>query len=416
MVRTHAIPCELPKAAADLLNLKSGQIYTGVMVAHYRVLRRKDRWLSESSGTRWSDYRTIAAMHAHSIDAAQQGFYKACETTRALRRAGFTEANFPHWPKKFRTTIWKSTAIKRKGDTLELSTGRGNAKVAIALPQELRDVLRFLEVRLVYDKRARRYTWHIVVENGKQPKPAPGDNVVSVDLGEVHPAVVGDEKKAAIITCRERRHQSQGHAKRLADINKKLSRKVKGSKGYKRLVRSKVRMKAKHERVRRDMEHKISRAIVDTAVERKAATIVIGDVRDIADGSDKGAKHNGRMSRWNHGKVRQYVGYKAEAEGITVKLVDEKYTSQTCPNCEHRHKPRGRVYRCPSCGLQAHRDVVGQINILSTYKHGEPGKLPAPVEIKHRIPHNLRVMRRCRDTGQERIPVARKQFREAAGL
>ena len=160
----------------------------------------------------------------------------------------------------------------------------------------------------------------------------------------------------------------------------------------------------------------ISREIVDTAVAQQAGTIVIGDVRDIADGVDKGAKHNQKMSQWNHGKVRQFVKYKAEAEGIKVELVDEKYTTQTCPSCGHCHKPRGRDYQCPSCGFQAHRDVVGQVNILSVYTHGEPGKIPAPTVVKYRIPHNLRVMRRCPDTGQGAIPVAREPFREAVGL
>jgi hypothetical protein len=124
--------------------------------------------------------RTVA-MHARTIDAAQQGFYKACATTRALRKAGFADARFPHWPKRWRTTIWKNTAIKRQGNTLVLSNGQGNPKIEIVLPVSLRAVLRFLEVRLVYDKRAHKYTWHLVVENGKQPKPAPGNNVVSVD-------------------------------------------------------------------------------------------------------------------------------------------------------------------------------------------------------------------------------------------
>jgi putative transposase len=115
-------------------------------------------------------------------------------------------------------------------------------------------------------------------------------------------------------------------------------------------------------------------------------------------------------------KIRQYVEYKAKAEGITVELEDEAYTSQTCPNCTHRHKPKGRTFRCPACGFQAHRDVVGQINILSVYQHGEPGKLPTPATIKHRIPYNVRVMRRCWDTGQAELPVAREQSREAAAL
>jgi hypothetical protein len=72
VIRTHTIPCRIPREIADLLNRASGRIYTGILVAHYRVRRRKDHWLSLTSGTRWSDWRGTAAMHAHSIDAAQQ--------------------------------------------------------------------------------------------------------------------------------------------------------------------------------------------------------------------------------------------------------------------------------------------------------------------------------------------------------
>jgi putative transposase len=406
----------LPRGVADALNAASGAVYTGIMVWHWRILRRKGRWLSEGAGRRFGDTRIAVAMHAHSIDAAQEGFYKACAVTRAVRKAGFADVRFPYHRRKYRTTIWKATGIRRQGDTLVLSNGRGHPPIVIALPAELRDARRFLEVRLVYDKAARRYAWHVVHENGKAPKPAPGSNVVSIDLGEIHPAVVGDEHEATVITCRERRAESQGHARRLANINRALARKVKGSKRYRRLVAAKVRMKAKHARVMRDMEHKISRAVVDAAVAHEAGTIVIGDVRDVADGVDLGKAANQKISQWNHGQVRRYVAYKAEAEGITVRLVDEAYTSQTCPTCSHRHKPKGRRYRCPACGFPAHRDVVGQVNILSMFRHGEPGRIPAPAMVKYRIPHDLRVMRRCPDAGQVQAPVARGQLREAAGL
>jgi putative transposase len=384
-------------------------------VAHWRTVRKKDLWLSEGSGKRWGDSRTKVPLHAHSIDAAQEGFYKACAVTRALHRAGIA-AKFPYHRRKFRTTIWKNTAIRRNGDVLVLSNGRGNTPITIPIPDHLRDVLRFLEVRLVYDQRAGHYTWHLVVENGMQPKPAPGANIVAVDLGEIHPAVVGDEQEATIITCRERRHQSQGHAKRLGQIHRAIARKRKGSRRHKRLARAKARMKAKHQRVMRDLEHKISRAVVETALEQKAGTLVLGDVRDLADGVACGKVHNQRMSQWDHGKLREDITYKAEAEGIAVKLEDESYTSQTCPQCGQRHKPKGRRFCCPACGFQAHRDVVGQVNILSRYQHGAPGQIRAPSVIKHRIPQNLRVMRSCRDTGQALGPVARGQLREAAGL
>jgi putative transposase len=126
--------------------------------------------------------------------------------------------------------------------------------------------------------------------------------------------------------------------------------------------------------------------------------------------------HNGRLSRWDHGQVRQYITYKAQAEGIAVRLIKEHHTSQTCPRCSHRHKPQGRSSCCPACGFQAHRDIVGQINILSRFKEGEVGKLPAPSVVKYRIPHHLRVLRRCRDTGLAAMPVARGQPREATAL
>jgi putative transposase len=397
------------------LNQASGSVYTGVLVAHWRLVRKKGLWLSETAGTRWSDRRSRAPLHAHSIDAAQQGFYRACTTTRALRKAGIATAKFPYRRKRFRTTVWKSTTIKRQVQTLRLSNGRGQDKILITLPAALRDARRVLEVRLVYDKRAERHTWHIVVEDGKQPKSAPGGNVVAVDPGEIHPATVGDQQDATIITCRHRRSQSQGHAKRLAKVQKALARKRKGSRRHRRLVRAKVRMKAKHQRVMRDLEHKISRAVVGTAVDQKARTIVLGDVRDVADGVDCGRVQNRRMSRWDHGKIRQYITYKVEAEGIAVALEDESYTSPTCPHCGHRHKPKGRLYRCPACGFQAHRDVVGQINILSRYTHGAPGKLPAPCRVKYRIPHDVRVLRRCQGTGQAVMPVARGPLRETAG-
>jgi len=40
------------------------------------------------------------------------------------------------------------------------------------------------------------------------------------------------------------------------------------------------------------------------------------------------------------------------------------------------------------------------INSLSAYTSGKPGKLPTPAVVKHRMPHNRRLRRRRRDTGQ----------------
>lgn len=403
MIRTHILPCRLPRATCDALNLHSGRIYSGIVSRHWRLLKQKDLWLSEQALTKLSDLRLASReipMHAHSIDAAQQGFFNACRTTRALRKAGFPEAHFPWRQKKYRATVWKNTAIKRQGNTLELSTGARRPKLRLALPPQLHAVLRVMEVRLVFDKKARRYTWHVVAENGTAPKPAPGTNTVSVDPGEIHPAVLGDTESATVITCRERRARQRGHAKNLKAFSVALARKKRGSRQYRRLVRARSRCRAKYDVVMRDMEHKISHAVVQEAVERKAQTIVYGDIRTIADRIDKGSEHNQRISQWNHGKVRAFVEYKAQAEGITVVLQNEKDTSKTCPQCGHRHKPRGRTYVCPACRFRAHRDHVGQVNILSAYLHGKPGNIPVPTTLKYRLAHNVCLRRKCQDTGQ----------------
>lgn len=405
MIRTQILPCKLDKDLADYLNRSSGKIYTDILVNHWRVMRKKSIWLSEKLRTRISDSLTNYKLHSGSIDAAQQSFDKACNVARTLKKIDPT-VRYPHWTKKFRTTIWKNNAIKLITSQLRLSTGVYNPKIYIDLSESLLQTqIEFKEVRLVFDKKAREYKWHIVYENNVQPQENSHVNVVSVDLGEIHPAVVGDEFESTIILCRERRHEVQGHAKRLASISQAISRKAKGSRRFKRLIRVKSKMKAKHERIVKDMAHKVSRAIVDVAIERQANTIVFGDIRNIAKEVALGKKANQKISGWNHGEIRRYVEYKAEELGIKVELINEAYSSQTCPNCNVKHKPKGRVYLCPSCKSAYHRDVVGQTNILSLYKYHELAKIAVPSVIKHRLPYdvrndNIRLKRRCLDIGQ----------------
>ena len=74
---------------------------------------------------------------------------------------------------------------------------------------------------------------------------------------------------------------------------------------------------------------------------------------------------------------------------MIVKDENEAYTSQTCPVCGHRHKPKDRNFRC-KCGFSWHRDVLGAWNIRSRHLHGElvVGATPkADHIIKYRHPY-----------------------------
>jgi putative transposase len=391
----------LNRAEADALNRASGERYTQVAVFHWRVYRKKGHWLSQNGAERWNDRANDGVpklLHAHSIDAAQQGFYKAIKTARACRKDGL-ETRFPYKRKKYRTTIWKNSGIRRDGDMLLLARARGLSPIRVALPTHLRDVLAIREVRLVYDTSKRRYFWHIVVEDGKQPKEAPGTNVVAVDMGEVHPAAMSDGKDTVVITCRELRSQRQYTNKRLASLRQRQSRYKRGSRMGKRLQKRINRFLYQQAKRVRDMEHKVSREVVNTAVELEAGTIAIGDVRSVADKGKLGKKSNQKVSNWSHGKLRQYLTYKAESEGITTDLVNELYTSQTCPSCGCRHKPRGRRYVCGQCGFSGHRDGVGAVHILSVQRYGVLGYITPTGSTTYRIPYNVRVLRSPLDTG-----------------
>lgn len=411
MITTQVFACTLPKATADALNRESGRIYTTTLVEHYRVYRHSGHWLSPKADERLNDYLSgPTLLHAHSRDAAQQAFAKACKTAHACKAAGLN-TRYPYKRKFWRCTIWKNTGIRKQDNTLLLALSRGNPRVSVALPVHLRDLPgeAFVEMRLVWDKAARRYMWHLVVEDGKVPPAAPGTNVAGVDLGEIHPAAVSDGVESVLFTVRQLRSLAQYTNKRLAELQQKQAGKVKGSRRWKRIQRRKNRFLAQQKRRKRDIAHKVSRAVVDWAVEQQVGVLAVGDVRDAADNIDLGKQANQKIANWTHGQLRRYIAYKAAAKGMAVELINEAYTSQTCPNCGERHKPRGRVYRCPTCGFRSHRDAVGAANIRSVKLFGIPGKSP-PGTIKYRRPF---VIRRNRP---DKAHVARPTSREAAVL
>lgn len=388
MIRTTYFQCSLPRATADALNAESGRIYSQVLVEQYRIYRKKSIWLSPKAQERYNDYlnhQRQKLLHAHSIDAAQRGFAKACKTAKINRGDG---AKYPRKRKHYRTTVWKNTGIRLEGHTLLLSLARGIDPIRVQLPEHLQKLSpeTFTEMRLVYNPASRHYEWHLVVDDGVEVKPSEARGVAAIDLGEIHPATITDGTEAAVISCRQLRSQSQHMAKNLASIQAKQSHHKKGSQRWKRLQRRKSRFLAKQERRRRDIEHKISHEVVDWALENKVGTLAIGDVRDVADGKRLNRKNQQKISNWSHGKMRTYIRYKAEGLGITViDDVDEAYTSQTCVCCGNRHKPKGRGYTCPSCGSIVHRDVQGAANILSCFLYNELAKVPV-VEPKYRHP------------------------------
>jgi putative transposase len=421
-MRVQACACSLAKAEADALNRESGRVYTNVLVWHYRIYRRTGHWLSPDAAQRVEDsLGGPTSLHAHSRDAAQQGFYEACKGARRQQRMGL-EMRYPHHRKGYRTTTWKHTGIRVRDGVLLLARARGLEAVRVPLPDHLAiyPASAYKQVELVWDRAARHYAWHLTLEDGCEPAPAPGERVAAVDLGEIHPATLTDGTEAVVICARRLRATCQYTSKRLSALQASQDRKQKGSRRWKRLQRRKNRFLAQQKRRARDLEHKVSRAVVDWAKERAVGTLAVGDVRNVADGKRLKREQQRKISLWSHGRQRHYITYKAQAAGICVVLVDEHHTSKTCPACGHQSKPRGRVYRCPvtTCGFVGHRDAVGSVNILSRYRHGEVGRILPPPLSATMYRHPARVSRQGKRSRLDTPDLARSASvgREAVGL
>jgi len=277
---------------------------------------------------------------------------------------------------------------------IRLALAREYDPIWVELPAHLAllPVAVFRQVQLVYHIATRHNHWHITVDDGIVPPPCEAQKAMAVDLGEIHPAACTNGEHSTIIACRELRANAQHRNKKTADLQKMIARCTTGSRRWKKLTRTRKELQAQTEAKQRDMLHKVSRAVIEEAQNMEAGTIVIGDVRDVADKTKQerrmSRENRQKISNWPHGKLRQYITYKAAAVGITTELINEAYTSKTCPNpaCGHRNKPKGRNYVCAQCGYVGHRDNVGSTNILSKYKTGKLAqRLPCKF-IKYRYP------------------------------
>ena len=110
-------------------------------------------------------------------------------------------------------------------------------------------------------------------------------------------------------------------------------------------------------------------------------------MRNIRGNVDYGRHANQKIHGMTSGKIRHMLEYKCEKHGMKAALINEAYTSQTCPKCLNRHKPSNRNYKCPVCGFEYHRDGVGAINIRQKQMYQEfvpvVGDMTPPVGIRY---------------------------------
>ena len=122
----------------------------------------------------------------------------------------------------------------------------------------------------------------------------------------------------------------------------------------------------------KDTMHKISRYTIDYCLENNIGTIVIGKNDNWKQEANMGKRNNQNFVQIPHYKLIEMLQYKAQTEGITVKLQQESHTSKCSfldsePIC-HQEKYKGirfsRGLFISANGTILNSDVNGAYNII----------------------------------------------------
>ena len=348
-------------------------------------------------------------LHSQSIQAIRKQYFKSWKSYSVLKKTGgVANPKPPNKRKNYLTTRWLKSAIrfvaaeqKEKGmqptgclpypagslfsKRVQLSMGKGRPKLDISLPKNFdmskTHLIATIDLCYHFGNWELHFTYTQDIET-----PESGSGIVGVDIGEIHPIVSNDGQHTDIYNGRYIRSLYRQRNKVLAECSHAISRCKRHSKRWWKLTRRKWKRIRKLENQIKDALHKQTTKFVQLSQERNIGTIVLGDLTGIRENIDSGKRANQKLHQWAFSKITLLITYKAKEAGMTVRQIDEAYTSQTCPKCGNRKKPTNRNYTC-KCGFNYHRDGVGAINIRQKYL----GRLGDPVVVDMAPPVGFRL-------------------------
>lgn len=383
MIKTNRVKLKLNKAQFDLVREKQiecANCWNDIVAISKEYYLENKKWIAKY------DIQKIVKgkynLHSQTIQAVTDKFDANRKTISELRKNGDKKAKYPYKTKKFYVIPLKNSAIN--------TNYKGNLKLTMSKGRYLELDFNIPNIKTAEIVWRNGYYLYYTYET-KVDKISEGSNKIGVDLGEIHSiASVTNNGDALILSNREGRSIKQFRNKMYAYISKRLSRCKKGSRKYKKLLKLKSKIREKSDNQLRNLYHQTTRKFIDFCVEKEVCEIILGDIKGIEKNTKKKKKLNKKnrqkISQMEYGRIKDYIKYKAEEQGIEVKLVKENYTSQTCPKCSKKHKSQGRNYIC-SCGYETHRDIVGAWNILNKKYKFEL----VDFNIVHRQPINLKV-------------------------
>ena len=252
-------------------------------------------------------------------------------------------------------------ALQQDGDrfVLRVSTGKRGQYVWLPLcvPAKFKDRLSLVQGDAKLFQRNGQWYAILPVRTTPTPTGCSGERTfIGVDLGIVRHATVALPDRVVFFNGKPARHKRE----HFADLRKRYGR-------HKRVDRIK-QSKSKERSWMRDENHKLSKQLIELAVQYPNPVLVfeqLGGIRNRARGSKR---FNRMMSSWTFRQLVDFVQYKAGRIGIPAVFVDPRKTSQTCSRCGHAtrsNRPKQADFRCVACGYRNNADANAAFNIAA---------------------------------------------------
>ena len=198
---------------------------------------------------------------------------------------------------------------------------------------------------------------HITIEKWikfKEPK-----TVIGIDIGEVNFA------SCMAIRIDNQNNPMKGQIWRGEEIKRirGLYGHIRRSLGRKKLPEKIKSIGTKENRKVNQEVHIVANEIIEYVKQFENPIIAMEDLTNIRYNFDASKKLNKRFHSLPFYKLRKYIEYKANSEGIDVQFVEPFDTTKTCHRCGNVPRVYGREYRCSKCGMVYNRDLNASINI-----------------------------------------------------
>ena len=214
--------------------------------------------------------------------------------------------------------------------------------------------------------------WYVSIQTEREvPNPIhPLRSAVGIDMGVARFATLSDGSSVTLLSS------FRNHEKKLALLQRKLSRRTKFFANWQKLKKRIQRLHRRIADVRNGFLHKLT-----TTISKNHALVVIEDlkVRNMSRSASGTLEAPGRNVRAKTGlnksildqgwfEFRRQLSYKLAWLGGTLLIIPPQYTSQTCSRCgcvdKHSRQTQAR-FKCTACGFELNADHNAALNILA---------------------------------------------------